>query len=284
MRIASQAEQSLREGNLTQALAQLQDQVRSQPAQADYRVFLFQLLAVLGEWQRALTQLDVAADLDAGTLAMVQTYREAVHCEIYRNEVFVGKRSPLLFGKPEPWVAMVLQALGLSANGQHSQAQELRAQAYEAVAMTSGTLDGQPFEWIADADSRLGPMLEAIVNGNYYWIPFNRIQHIQLEAPEDLRDLIWVPAQFTWSNGGQTVGLIPTRYAGSDTSEDSQILMSRKTEWLDRGDEEFIGLGQRILTTDVNEYPLLDVRDIVLNAANAEDTDAGDPSAEEPQG
>jgi type VI secretion system protein ImpE len=92
-----------------------------------------------------------------------------------------------------------------------------------------------------------------------------------------------VPAQFTWSNGGQTVGLIPTRYAGSDTSEDSQILMSRKTEWLDRGDEEFFGLGQRILTTEVNEYPLLDVRDIVLNTVNAEVAGASDPSAEEPQ-
>jgi type VI secretion system protein ImpE len=279
-----QAEQSLRDGNLSQALAQLQDQVRSHPAQADYRVFLFQLLAVLGEWQRALTQLDVAADLDASTLAMVQTYREAVRCELYRKEVFTGKRSPLLFGEPEPWVALVLQALGLSSEGQQAKAQELRAQAYDTVELVSGTVDGQPFEWIADADTRLGPMLEAIVNGNYYWIPFQRIQHIQLEAPEDLRDLVWAPAQFTWSNGGQTVGLIPTRYPESDTNEDAQILMSHRTEWLDRGDEEFIGLGQRIFATDSNEYPLLDVREIVLDTANTGDTETTDTAAEEPEG
>ena len=282
MGIATQAEQSLRDGNLPQALAQLQDQIRSQPAKADYRVFLFQLLSVLGEWERALTQLDVAADLDAGTLAMVQTYREAVRCEVFRNDVFAGKRSPLLFGDPEPWVALVIQALGLSANGEHAKAQALRQQAYEDVALTSGTVDGEPFDWIADADSRIGPFLEAIVNGNYYWIPFQRIQRIQLEAPEDLRDMVWTPAQFTWTNAGQMVGLIPTRYAGSETSEDSQIRMSRKTEWVDAGDEEFVGLGQRILATDTNEYSLLDVRDIVLNV-DAEGTEASEAAAEESQ-
>ena len=35
------------------------------------------------------------------------------------------------------------------------------------------------FEWIADADDRLGPVLEAIVNGRYYWVPFERVRRIQ---------------------------------------------------------------------------------------------------------
>ena len=43
------AEDRLREGDLSGALAELQDQVRSDPSNADYRVFLFQLLCVLGD-------------------------------------------------------------------------------------------------------------------------------------------------------------------------------------------------------------------------------------------
>ena len=46
------------------------------------RVFLFQLLCVLGQWERALTQLNVAAELDAQALAMAQMYREALQCEM----------------------------------------------------------------------------------------------------------------------------------------------------------------------------------------------------------
>ena len=99
------AEESLRAGDLDEALAQLQDAVRKDTANAKLRIFLFQLLAVLGQWGRALTQLEVAGELDAGALAMVQTYREAIRCEVLRTGVFAGQRSPLFFGQPQPCTA-----------------------------------------------------------------------------------------------------------------------------------------------------------------------------------
>ena len=39
----------------------------------------------------------------------------------------------------------------------------------------AGTVNGRRFEWIADADSRLGPMLEVIINGRYGWLPMASI-------------------------------------------------------------------------------------------------------------
>ena len=210
------AEDRLREGDLDESLRQLQEQVRKEPANAKYRVFLFQLLAVMGQWERAMNQLNVAGELDAGTLAMVQTYREALRCEVLRGEIFAGRRSPLVFGEPEEWFALLLEAQRLLAQGAGEQARAMRERALEAAPATPGTIDGAPFEWIMDGDNRLGPVLEAIVNGRYYWIPFQRIRSIQIEEPEDLRDLVWMPAYFTWANGGESVGLIPTRYPGSE--------------------------------------------------------------------
>jgi len=61
----------LRGGDPSTALSDVQDQVRKNPANAKLRIFLFQLLAIEGRWDRALTQLKVAGDLDAGSLAMV---------------------------------------------------------------------------------------------------------------------------------------------------------------------------------------------------------------------
>ena len=274
------AEKSLQEGDLPEALKQLQDAVRANPADARLRVFLFQLLSVLGDWGRAQNQLDVSGDLDAGTLAMVQTYREALRCEVLRADVFAGKRSPLVFGDPEPWVALALEALRLSAEGKHAEAQKLREQAYESVPAVAGTVDGQPFEWIADADSRIGPFLEAVVNGNYYWVPFHRIQRIQFENPEDLRDMVWTPAQFTWSNGGQMVGLIPTRYPGSENSEDAQIRLAHKTDWQEMGNEVYFGLGQRMLATDSADYPLIDIRDITLDTVESVSSETWDAATQ----
>ena len=52
-------------------------------------MFLFQLLGVMGQWERAATQLKVAAELDPA-MPMVQTYREAIRCEWCADEVFAG--------------------------------------------------------------------------------------------------------------------------------------------------------------------------------------------------
>ncbi len=262
-------EDYLQEGKLDQALAQLQLQVRNTPSKVELRIFLFQLLAVMGQWQRALTQLTVAGELDAGALAMVQTYREAIRCEVLRAEVFAGKRSPQLFGKPEQWEAQLIEALRLMADGHYAQAKTLRDQAFDAAPSTSGVCDGKTFDWIADADIRLGPILEAVINGQYFWVPFHHIQKIIVEEPVDLRDLVWMPAYFVWANGGESVGLIPARYPDSENSEDDALCLARKTEWQECADDTYLGYGQRMLATDTGEYPLMDIRAITLNTAGA---------------
>ena len=258
------AEDRLREGDLDETLRQLQEQVRKEPANAKYRVFLFQLLAVMGQWERAMNQLNVAGELDAGTLAMVQTYREALRCEVLRGEIFAGRRSPLVFGEPEEWFALLLEAQRLLAQGAGEQAMEMRERALETAPATPGTIDGAPFEWIMDGDNRLGPVVEAIVNGRYYWVPFQRIRSLQIEEPADLRDLVWMPAHFTWANGGESAGLIPTRYPGSETSPDPELRRGRRTEWLEQPGGAYVGQGQRMFFTDSGEYPLMEVRSITL--------------------
>jgi type VI secretion system protein ImpE len=257
-------------GDLEKARSLLQEQLRKDPANAKLRIFLFQLLAVFGQWDRALTQLKVAGELDAGNLAMVQTYRDALSCEALREEIYAGHRSPLIFGQPATWIALLVEALRLTAAGELEQSQQMRDEAFAAAPVTRGSIDGHSFEWIADADSRLGPVLETIISGRYYWVPFNRIRDIRIEAPADLRDVVWMPAYFTWANGGESVGLIPTRYPGSHASADVQLRLARRTEWADRGAELFVGLGQRMLATDAGEFPIMDARAIRLETEAAE--------------
>lgn len=272
-KIVAEAEASLRAGDPDTALVQLQNGIRSQPADAKLRVFLFQLLSVLGQWERALNQLNVATELDASTLAMAQMYREALRCEVLRADVFAGKRAPLLFGEPEHWLALLIESLLTAGTGEHAAAARLHEQAFEQAPASSGRIDGTPFAWIADADSRLGPVCEAVINGRYYWVPFNRLASIDIEAPADLRDFVWAPAHFTFVNGGEVVGVIPTRYPGSEGVADGAIKLARRTEWLEHGGD-YRGIGQRLFATDAGEYALLDVRRIEFDPAT-DTEDAG---------
>jgi type VI secretion system protein ImpE len=263
------ANESLRDGQIAEALAKLQTEVKDNPSDPKLRIFLFQLLAVTAQWDRALNQLNVLNDLDVASLPMVHAYREALQCEVFREEVFKGRRSPLIFGDPEPWIARMVEALRVEAEGRCEEASRLREGALESAEPSDGTIDGKDFRWIADADPRLGPLLEVVINGRYYWVPFRRICCIRMEPPEDLRDLVWTPAQITWANGGEAVGLIPSRYPGAEAHNDSQILLARKTDWDSPSPDAYFGQGQRLLVTDLDEYPLLDTREILLTNEEA---------------
>jgi protein involved in temperature-dependent protein secretion len=56
------AEQALKEGDAQRAFKLLTEQVRAHPQDAKLRVFLFQLMCVLGLWERAGARRRDAAD------------------------------------------------------------------------------------------------------------------------------------------------------------------------------------------------------------------------------
>lgn len=255
-------EELLKSGDAAGALAALSDQVRANPGDNRLRIFLFQLMCVLGQWDRAIRQLKICGEKDPSALPMAQTYREAIICEVYREKVFAGEKSPLVMGQPQDWLAQVIESSRLLAKGEAQAAADLRAGAFEAAPGSRGVADGVPFEWIADADMRLGPVLEAIVNGKYYWIPFNQLREITFDPPTDLRDSVWTAAHLTLVTEGKVVALIPSRYPLSGQKGEPLEKLGRATSFADAGADTFIGLGQKLLATDQGDIALLDARTI----------------------
>ena len=275
MMLSEEVERHLKGGDPHAALARLQEDVRARPADAKLRVFLFQLLCVLGQWDRALNQLKVAAELEPLALPMAQMYGDAVRCEAIRGEVFDGKKSPVVLGEPDQWLALLIESRLLSGRGEAAHAEELRLRAFDEAPTSGGIIDGRAFDWVADADSRLGPVMEAVINGRYYWVPFARLSKITLDAPEDLRDLVWMLAHLQFDNGGESLALVPTRYAGSEASEDGMIALARKTSWEPIAADAYRGLGQRIIATDTGETPFLEIRELSI-------TQDGEPAPDGP--
>lgn len=169
----------------------------------------------------------------------------------------------------EALFARGIESLLTAGQGRTDAAETLRQRAFDEAPASTGSIDGRAFEWIADADMRLGPVCEAVINGRYYWLPFTHLARVVIEAPQDLRDAVWMPTHFEFTNGGEAVGVIPTRYPGSELHADPLVRLARKTEWVESPAGVFCGQGQRILTTDSGDFPLMDVREIVLSSAAA---------------
>ena len=235
--------------------------VRAAPTDASARMKLFRLFVATGQWERASTQLDAASDLNTelGFTAMV--YKQALACERFRGDVFTGRRTPVIAGEPPQWLALMFEALRADAAVEGSGA-ALRSQALEEAQAAPGRLNGEAFEWIADADSRLGPVIECYIDGKYYWVPFDRIERIELPQPEDLLDLAWMSGEITFTSGGNKHVLLPVRYPGSERSDEDDVVMARRTVWVGDDERGWRGLGQRVWTTDVTELGLLDVRSV----------------------
>ncbi|MCB1936052.1 MAG: tetratricopeptide repeat protein [Nitrosomonas sp.] len=265
-------EDLLKQGDLNQALQLLQEQVKKQPSDSEHRIFLFQLLVVMGQWERALNQLAVIKELDDSAIAMVLMYRQVIACEQYREQVFGGKKEPIVLGKPEKWIALLIQSLKLIAEDKFDAADAMRKQAFEQASAIAGTIDDESFGWLADADERLGPIIEAFIDGRYLWTTLDNLNAIVIEEPADLRDVVWLPAHFSWKNGGENYGLIPTRYPFS-YQVDPLLALSRKTVWQETAPDLYVGYGQKMIATDQSEYPLMQIR--AINVTHAEMHDEG---------
>jgi type VI secretion system protein ImpE len=255
-------EELVRAGKVDEALCSLGDEVRREPANPRLRAFLFQLLAVTGQWDRALTQIEVLSGLDPGTLWLTRMWERLIEAERLRESIDSGSATPVLFGEPEPWMAGLLHGNALLRDGQVAEARHALQMVLDAAPDTPGTVNGSTCRWLADADPRFGPVLETFIEGRHFWVPLFRIQQVRTEAPRHLRDLLWLPATFRWTNGGEASGFLFARYPDSHRSTDPLVQLGRKTDWGPKADGFDLGLGQRILASDSDDFAVLDIRSI----------------------
>lgn len=254
----------LKEGNLTDCKAQLFSEIKKDPSNVELRIFLFQLSCINQDWQRAQTQLDVLKDLSDSTLAMVNTYQQLIECELKREKVLSGEKEPVCFGEPSDWLAYYVKAYQQYCLNNIDEAKQLLSEGAELAPAISGSVNDIPFEWLSDGDVRFGPSIEVMLNGGYYWLPLEYVDEISFEPVDDLRDLVWRPANLTLKNKGQLIAFVPVRYPTNASTTDSQLL-ARTCDWQEPKDNFYIGNGQRVFVTDQNEHPLLNVSSIKFN-------------------
>lgn len=242
-------------GKLNEAIEALGVEVRDNPTDAKRRTFLFELLCFKGDYTRAEKHLNILADATKDSRVGAMLYFSALHAERLRQDLFEKKEYPVMPASTED---------------------------------RGGTINGQPFEALEDADPRIGPRLEIFAAGAYLWIPFEHIESIEMEAPKRLRDLLWAPAlvrtgpKFKEKELGEV--LLPVLAPFSWRSADDNVKLGRSTVW-EETDGASYPFGQRIFSVDGEDIPLLEIRKIEFAPAAVEpEQESSSESSSENQG
>lgn len=224
-------------GRLEDAIAQLGAELRENPTDAQRRSFLFELLALAGQYDRAAKQLDVLASASPMAEAGASVYRAALQAERVREHMFDTGDYP----------------------------------ASTAPAPVAGTCNGTPFRSIEDADPRIGARLEVIAGGRYLWIPFAHLASVVIEAPSRLRDVHWLSGRIATGPSVKDMELgqvlLPALSPSVWKHTDIELRLGRATDWEELPDGDFAPVGQKMLRIDDQHVPLADVRELTFQSA-----------------
>ncbi|TVP59274.1 MAG: virulence protein SciE type [Gemmatimonadales bacterium] len=229
-------------GQLDEAIDLLGRELRDDPTLVRERTFLFELLCFAGERDRAERQLDVLArggqEAEMGSLL----YRAALHADNERYRKFKDEDFPRGEGGPSP---------------------------------VSGTLNGEPFESLEDADPRIGARLEVYAGGQYTWIPLEHVSSIRIEEPKRLRDLLWAPAHVRPGPGMEKLELgevlLPVLSPLTSESPDPALRLGRATDWAETSDGLPYPVGQKLFLVDDEAVPILEIRELVIQQPDGSD-------------
>jgi type VI secretion system protein ImpE len=264
--------------SLDARLDDVQGMIRREPSVAGHRWSLFQLLCVTGQWERAIQQLQVFAQLNPQQVQAAQAYRDLIRAERWRGRVLSGLAQPGFVVDPPSWVENLAEALRLTAVGQPDAADAMREAALDQTPLVSGSGAGHSFEWIADSDSRLGPVCEVITAGRYRWLAFSDIAAWEIGRPATLIDLVWAPCSLTLVDGTKAHGFMPARFpVVADTVHDCATLdalrLGNTTIWTDVGRTGVIAQGRRTWATSAGDVGLFELETCAF-AHNASDATA----------
>ena len=266
---------SLDDMPLEARLAHIERGIRAQPATATHRWALFQVLCVTGQWTRAIQQLQVYAQLSPNRAQAAQAYRDLIRAERRRAKVFAGRERPSFVVEPPLWVGGLINALRLVADGRVDEADQAREAALDQAPLVNARTSLTRFDWIADSDSRLGPVCEIVTAGHYRWLPFSDIATWQIVWPSNLVDLVWAPCVLTLVDGTAVCGFMPARYpgseaAGGDGAERDALRLGRKTLWHDSGRTGVIASGQKTWATSAGEFGLFELETCEFGASGTQ--------------
>jgi type VI secretion system protein ImpE len=260
------ASEHYKAGRLQAAIDAAIEEVKKQPTNPVPRGLLAELLCFAGEWERADKQLDALSHQDPSVAVGVALFRQLIRAAQARDDFYASGRVPEFLDKPSPQMTQILEASIYLREGKNADAAKLLEQAEAQRPRPAGTCNGKPFDELRDTDDLTASVFEVLTStGKFYWIPMERVEHIEFRAPARPRDLLWRPAQMIVHDGPDGEVYLPALYAGAAKETDDVMRLGRATDW--RDGPPVRGVGQRTFLVGDAGMSIMEMQEVTFGTA-----------------
>jgi type VI secretion system protein ImpE len=255
-----------RAGRLADAVTAANAAVRKAPAELAPRVLLAELLLFAGNAERADVVLDAGSAVDPQAAIVIAEFRQLLRADLARRQQRKEGRVPEFLGEPTAALASILNAYVSLRAGDPGEATTLAAKAETLRPRVSGAVDGVTFDDFRDADDLHSGYFEVLTTtGKYFWIPTERIESIQFDAPKRARDLYWRRVTMSVRDGPDGVVYLPVIYGEDGPGGSDDLRLGRATDWIEDQGGPVRGVGQRVFLAGENLVSIMDVTEIVFD-------------------
>lgn len=258
----NEAKPLLESGNLSGAIEAALALVKSNPTNASARIFLFELSAFAGDWERAKRQLDVIGHQDTTAMIGSKIYEQCVIAEGKRAEFFSKGAKPEFLATPPDYIYGLLTANNRVREGSLTEAREILDKTEEERPAFACKINGADMEDFRDYNDLTSVILEVIIKDSYVWVPFEQIEKITFTTPKSLRDHFWLQAELHTDNGTNGDVFIPALYNDSWRSGDDKVRLGKITDWRDIGEDIYVGEGTKLFAVGSEHKTILDFQTI----------------------
>jgi type VI secretion system protein ImpE len=238
-------------------------EVKAAPADSPRRVLLAELSCFAGDLERADRQLDLLADVDPKSALGISMVRQLVRAEQARRQFFTEGRVPEFLAEPTEWLKQHLQASIQIREGDAAGAAQTLAAAEDARPKISGTCDGQAFDDFRDMDDLTSCFFEVLTStGKYYWVPFDRVELVELRPIQRIRDLLWRRARMIVREGPDGEVFLPCLYSGTHSESEDGLRLGRATDWRGGAGSPTRGIGLRTYLVGDSAKTILEMKEL----------------------
>jgi type VI secretion system protein ImpE len=247
-----------RAGKLNPAIEAANATLRRTPADLNARVLLAELLVFAGNFERADNILDAAAQIDPAAMIGIAEFRRLLRAATARRQHSREGRVPEFLDGPTPSLRSSLAALVAFRAGDMAAAARHAADAEAQRPRVSGNSGDRQFDDFRDADDLHAGFFEVLTTtGKYFWIPTERVGHVEFHPPRRPRDLAWRRASVSVINGPDGEVYLPAIYEPPPSPPPlagegrvgvvaDDLGLGRATDWIGPEDGPVRGVGQRV--------------------------------------